>query len=53
MCGVNRILFGNLFVYCVEYFSRIDVINNEPFNYHTNGHVPTFITKLRQVVDER
>ena len=47
MCGVNRILFVNLFVYfCVNYFSRVDVINNEPFDYHMNGHVPTFIIKL-------
>ena len=33
-------------IFCVEYFSRIDVTNNEPFDYYMNEHLPTFITKL-------
>ena len=43
MCGVNYIFCLYIFV---EYFSRVDVINNELFDYHMNGHVPTLITKL-------
>ena len=33
-------------IFFVGYFSHVDVINNEPFDYHMNGHVPTLITKL-------
>ena len=35
-----------LCVFFVEYFSSADVINNESFDYHMNGHVSTLITKL-------
>ena len=30
-------------IFCVEYFSGVDVINNEPFDYHMKGHVPTLL----------